>query len=121
MGCQAVYTYAGGSGSGGGVRVSVDGSFEMYQDAGIYGCVASGYGEGDGSGGGVEIDGGGSGESGTFVMHGGTIASCVAGRMGGGVGNDGVFIMEDGAIRSAAPSATTARKRWAAASASAVT
>ncbi len=100
VGCQAVYTYAGGSGSGGGVRVSVDGSFEMYQDAGIYGCVASGYGEGDGSGGGVEIDGGGSGESGTFVMHGGTIASCVAGRMGGGVGNDGVFIMEDGAIRS---------------------
>ena len=52
------------------------------------------------SGGGVEIDGGGSGESGTFVMHGGTIASCVAGRMGGGIGNDGVFIMEDGAIRS---------------------
>ena len=100
VGCQAVYTYAGGSGSGGGVRVSVDGSFEMYQDAGIYGCVASGYGEGDGSGGGVEIDGGGSGESGTFVMHGGTIASCVAGRMGGGIGNDGVFIMEDGAIRS---------------------
>ena len=100
VGCQAVYTYAGGSGSGGGVRVSVDGSFEMYQDAGIYGCVASGYGKGDGSGGGVEIDGGGSGESGTFVMHGGTIASCVAGRMGGGVGNDGVFIMEDGAIRS---------------------
>ena len=100
VGCQAVYTYAGGSGSGGGVRVSVDGSFEMYQDAGIYGCVASGYGAGDGSGGGVEIDGGGSGESGTFVMHGGTIASCVAGRMGGGIGNDGVFIMEDGAIRS---------------------
>lgn len=100
VGCQAVYTYAGGSGSGGGVRVSIDGSFEMYQDAGIYGCVASGYGEGDGSGGGVEIDGGGSGESGTFVMHGGTIASCVAGRMGGGIGNDGVFIMEDGAIRS---------------------
>lgn len=100
VGCQAVYTYAGGSGSGGGVRVSVDGSFEMYQGAGIYGCVASGYGEGDGSGGGVEIDGGGSGESGTFVMHGGTIASCVAGRMGGGIGNDGVFIMEDGAIRS---------------------
>ena len=100
VGCQAVYTYAGGSGSGGGVRVSVDGSFEMYQDAGIYGCVASGYGKGDGSGGGVEIDGGGIGESGTFVMHGGTIASCVAGRMGGGVGNDGVFIMEDGAIRS---------------------
>ena len=100
VGCQAVYTYAGGSGSGGGVRVSVDGSFEMYQDAGIYGCVASGYGKGDGSGGGVEIDGGGSGESGTFVMHGGTIASCVAGRMGGGIGNDGVFIMEDGAIRS---------------------
>ena len=100
VGCQAVYTYAGGSGSGGGVRVSVDGSFEMYQDGGIYGCVASGYGKGDGSGGGVEIDGGGSGESGTFVMHGGTIASCVAGRMGGGVGNDGVFIMEDGAIRS---------------------
>ncbi len=33
VGCQAVYTYAGGSGSGGGVRVSVDGSFEMYQDA----------------------------------------------------------------------------------------
>ena len=52
------------------------------------------------SGGGVEIDGGGSGERGTFVMHGGTIASCVAGRMGGGIGNDGVFIMEDGAIRS---------------------
>ncbi len=100
VGCQAVYTYAGGSGSGGGVRVSIDGSFEMYQDAGIYGCVASGYGEGDGSGGGVEIDGGGSGESGTFVMHGGTIASCVAGRMGGGIGNDGVFVMEDGAIRS---------------------
>ena len=31
VGCQAVYTYAGGSGSGGGVRVSVDGSFEMYE------------------------------------------------------------------------------------------
>ena len=100
VGCQAIYTAAGGSGSGGGVRVSVDGRFEMYQGAGIYGCIASGYGEGDGNGGGVEIDGGGSGENGTFVMHGGTIASCVAGRMGGGIGNDGVFIMEDGAIRS---------------------
>ena len=100
VGCQAIYTAAGGSGSGGGVRVSVDGRFEMYQGAGIYGCIASGYGEGDGSGGGVVTDGGGSGENGTFVMHGGTIASCVAGRMGGGVSNDGVFIMEGGAIRS---------------------
>ncbi len=100
VGCQAIYTAAGGSGSGGGVRVSVDGRFEMYQGAGIYGCIASGYGEGDGSGGGVVTDGGGSGENGTFVMHGGTIASCVAGRMGGGIGNDGVFIMEDGTIRS---------------------
>lgn len=100
VGCQAIYTAAGGSGSGGGVRVSVDGRFEMYQGAGIYGCIASGYGEGDGSGGGVVTDGGGSGENGTFVMHGGTIASCVAGRMGGGVSSDGVFIMEGGAIRS---------------------
>ena len=100
VGCQAIYTAAGGSGSGGGVRVSVGGRFEMYQGAGIYGCIASGYGEGDGSGGGVVTDGGGSGENGTFVMHGGTIASCVAGRMGGGVSNDGVFIMEGGAIRS---------------------
>ena len=100
VGCQAVYTYAGGSGSGGGVRVSVDGSFEMYQDAGIYGCVASGYGEGDGSGGGVEIDGGGSGESGTFVMHGGTIEGCMSGGIGGGVSNDGVFVMKGGSIRS---------------------
>lgn len=100
VGCQAIYTAAGGSGSGGGVRVGVDGRFEMYQGAGIYGCIASGYGEGDGSGGGVVTDGGGSGENGTFVMHGGTIASCVAGRMGGGVSSDGVFIMEDGAIRS---------------------
>lgn len=99
VGCQAVYTYAGGSGSGGGVRVSVDGSFEMYQDAGIYGCVASGYGEGDGSGGGVEIDGG-EDANGTFFMYGGTIEGCMSGGIGGGVSNDGVFVMKGGSIRS---------------------
>ena len=99
VGCQAVYTYAGGSGSGGGVRVSVDGSFEMYQDAGIYGCVASGYGEGSGSGGGVVTDGG-EDANGTFFMYGGTIEGCMSGGIGGGVSNDGVFVMKDGSIRS---------------------
>lgn len=99
VGCQAVYTYAGGSGSGGGVRVSVDGSFEMYQDAGIYGCVASGYGEGSGSGGGVVTDGG-EDANGTFVMYGGTIEGCMSGGIGGGVSNDGVFVMKGGSIRS---------------------
>ena len=99
VGCQAVYTYAGGSGSGGGVRVSVDGSFEMYQDAGIYGCVASGYGEGSGSGGGVVTDGG-EDANGRFVMHGGTIEGCMSGGIGGGVSNDGVFVMKGGSIRS---------------------
>lgn len=96
VGCQVIYTNA--SGSGGGVHVSDQSSFEMYPGAGIYGCVASGYGAGDGSGGGVEIDSGWE-KSGRFVMHGGTIESCVAGEKGGGVGNDGVFVMEGGIIR----------------------
>lgn len=96
VGCQVIYTNA--SGSGGGVHVSDQSSFEMYPGAGIYGCVASDYGAGDGSGGGVEIDSGWE-KSGRFVMHGGTIESCVAGEKGGGVGNDGVFVMEGGIIR----------------------
>ena len=96
VGCQVIYTNA--SGSGGGVHVSDQSSFEMYPGAGIYGCVASGYGAGDGSGGGVEIDSGWE-KSGRFVMHGGTIESCVAGEKGGGVSNDGVFVMEGGIIR----------------------
>ena len=96
VGCQVIYTNA--SGSGGGVHVSDQSSFEMYPGAGIYGCVASGYGAGDGSGGGVEIDSGWE-KSGRFVMHDGTIESCVAGEKGGGVSNDGVFVMEGGIIR----------------------
>ena len=96
VGCQVIYTNA--SGSGGGVHVSDQSSFEMYPGAGIYGCVASDYGAGDGSGGGVEIDSGWE-KSGRFVMHGGTIESCVAGEKGGGVSNDGVFVMEGGIIR----------------------
>lgn len=96
VGCQVIYTST--SGSGGGVHVSDQSSFEMYPGAGIYGCVASGYGAGDGSGGGVEIDSGWE-KSGRFVMHGGTIESCVAGEKGGGVSNDGVFVMEGGIIR----------------------
>ena len=96
VGCQVIYTNT--SGSGGGVHVSDQSSFEMYPGAGIYGCVASGYGAGDGSGGGVEIDSGWE-KSGRFVMHGGTIESCVAGEKGGGVSNDGVFVMEGGIIR----------------------
>ena len=96
VGCQVIYTNT--SGSGGGVHVSDQSSFEMYPGTGIYGCVASGYGAGDGSGGGVEIDSGWE-KSGRFVMHGGTIESCVAGEKGGGVSNDGVFVMEGGIIR----------------------
>ena len=100
VGCRALNGQTG-SGSGGGVHVSDQGSFEMYDGAGIYGCTAGTIriGGGSGSGGGVVTDGDGN-ENGTFVMHGGTIEGCMSGGIGGGVSNDGVFVMKGGSIRS---------------------
>ena len=98
VGCRALNGQTG-SGSGGGVRVSVDGSFEMYDGAGIYGCTAGTIQIGGGSGGGVVTDGG-EDANGTFFMYGGTIEGCMSGGIGGGVSNDGVFVMKGGSIRS---------------------
>ena len=100
VGCRALNGQTG-SGSGGGVHVSDQGSFEMYDGAGIYGCTAGTIriGGGSGSGGGVVTDGDGN-ENGRFVMHGGTIEGCMSGGIGGGVSNDGVFVMKGGSIRS---------------------
>ena len=100
VGCQALNDQTG-SGSGGGVHVSDQGSFEMYDGAGIYGCTAGTIqiGGGSGSGGGVVTDGG-EDANGTFFMHGGTIEGCMSGGIGGGVSNDGVFVMKGGSIRS---------------------
>ena len=100
VGCRALNGQTG-SGSGGGVHVSDQGSFEMYDGAGIYGCTAGTIqiGGGSGSGGGVVTDGG-EDANGTFFMHGGTIEGCMSGGIGGGVSNDGVFVMKGGSIRS---------------------
>ena len=100
VGCRALNGQTG-SGSGGGVHVSDQGSFEMYDGAGIYGCTAGTIqiGGGSGSGGGVVTDGG-EDANGTFFMHGGTIEGCMSGGTGGGVSNDGVFVMKGGSIRS---------------------
>ena len=100
VGCRALNGQTG-SGSGGGVHVSDQGSFEMYDGAGIYGCTAGTIriGGGSGSGGGVVTDGDGN-ENGTFFMYGGTIEGCMSGGTGGGVSNDGVFVMKGGSIRS---------------------
>ena len=100
VGCRALNGQPG-SGSGGGVHVSDQGSFEMYDGAGIYGCTAGTIqiGGGSGSGGGVVTDGG-EDANGTFFMHGGTIEGCMSGGIGGGVSNDGVFVMKGGSIRS---------------------
>lgn len=104
VGCRALNGQTG-SGSGGGVHVSDQSSFEMYDGAGIYGCTAGtiqiggGSGSGSGSGGGVVTDGG-EDANGTFFMHGGTIEGCMSGGIGGGVSNDGVFVMKGGSIRS---------------------
>lgn len=100
VGCWALNGQTG-SGSGGGVHVSDQGSFEMYDGAGIYGCTAGTIqiGGGSGSGGGVVTDGG-EDANGTFFMHGGTIEDCMSGGIGGGVSNDGVFVMKGGSIRS---------------------
>lgn len=100
VGCRALNGQTG-SGSGGGVHVSDQGSFEMYDGAGIYGCTAGTIriGGGSGSGGGVVTDGG-EDANGRFVMHGGTIEGCMSGGIGGGVSNDGVFVMKGGSIRS---------------------
>ena len=100
VGCRALNGQTG-SGSGGGVHVSDQGSFEMYDGAGIYGCTAGTIqiGGGSGSGGGVVTDGG-EDANGTFFMYGGTIEGCMSGGIGGGVSNDGVFVMKGGSIRS---------------------
>ena len=100
VGCRALNGQTG-SGSGGGVHVSDQSSFEMYDGAGIYGCTAGTIqiGGGSGSGGGVVTDGG-EDANGTFFMHGGTIEGCMSGGIGGGVSNDGVFVMKGGSIRS---------------------
>ena len=100
VGCRALNGQTG-SGSGGGVHVSDQGSFEMYDGAGIYGCTAGTIqiGGGSGSGGGVVTDGG-EDANGTFFMHGGTIEGCMSGGIGGGVSNDGVFVMKGGSIQS---------------------
>lgn len=98
VGCRALNGQTG-SGSGGGVHVSDQGSFEMYDGAGIYGCTAGTIQIGGGSGGGVVTDGG-EDANGTFFMHGGTIEGCMSGGIGGGVSNDGVFVMKGGSIRS---------------------
>ena len=100
VGCRALNGQTG-SGSGGGVHVSDQSSFEMYDGAGIYGCTAGTIqiGGGRGSGGGVVTDGG-EDANGTFFMHGGTIEGCMSGGIGGGVSNDGVFVMKGGSIRS---------------------
>lgn len=100
VGCRALNGQTG-SGSGGGVHVSDQSSFEMYDGAGIYGCTAGTIqiGGGSGSGGGVVTDGG-EDANGTFFMYGGTIEGCMSGGIGGGVSNDGVFVMKGGSIRS---------------------
>lgn len=101
VGCRALNGQTGSGGSGGGVHVSDQSSFEMYDGAGIYGCTAGTIqiGGGSGSGGGVVTDGG-EDANGTFFMYGGTIEGCMSGGIGGGVSNDGVFVMKGGSIRS---------------------
>ena len=100
VGCRALNGQSGSGGSGGGVHVSDQSSFEMYDGAGIYGCTAGTIQIGGGSGSGGVVTDGGEDANGTFFMYGGTIEGCMSGGIGGGVSNDGVFVMKGGSIRS---------------------